>query len=169
MFRSLCLVPNQSCWVVYIDAVVLGSSGNLFDSISMAMRCALYDTKIPKVTVLQGDTPGDFELELSEDPEETISIPLLHVPICVSLSMIGEHFIIDPSLEEESCIGTRLSFAVNQAGNICAIQKGFGSVTPKQLKGMLKTAQILGRIIIEKLDSALELESEYQEKVGFFS
>jgi exosome complex component RRP42 len=46
--------------------------------------------------------------------------------------------IVDPWLEEEQVIDSRLSMAINDEGKICAIQKGgSGYFTPKQiLEGM---------------------------------
>jgi len=42
--KKLCLVPGRQCWVIYIDALVLDSAGNLFDAISMTTRAALFNT-----------------------------------------------------------------------------------------------------------------------------
>ena len=42
--KSLCLVPKRQCWILYIDAMVLDSGGNLFDAISIAARAALATT-----------------------------------------------------------------------------------------------------------------------------
>lgn len=43
--QALCLVPGKSCWTIYVDAVVLDSSGNTFDAITMACRAALLKTR----------------------------------------------------------------------------------------------------------------------------
>ena len=41
--------------------------GNLYDAVSMAVKSALYSTKVPVVTVSAVDG-GEPELELSSDP-----------------------------------------------------------------------------------------------------
>lgn len=43
--KSLCIIPNQSCWVLNVDVLVLDFGGNLLDAIFSAVRGALYDTK----------------------------------------------------------------------------------------------------------------------------
>lgn len=42
--KDLCIIPHKLCWILYIDALVLDSGGNLFDSISMATYAALSNT-----------------------------------------------------------------------------------------------------------------------------
>ena len=42
---KLCIVPGKICWVIYIDAMILDSGGNLFDAISVATRAALHNTR----------------------------------------------------------------------------------------------------------------------------
>lgn len=51
-----------------IDALVLDSGGNLFDSLSLATLAALYNTKIPSIKVdnLQGDaSEGNISRRIS--------------------------------------------------------------------------------------------------------
>lgn len=45
LYRALCLVPARHCWVIYVDALVLDSTGNLFDVLSIATRAALLNTE----------------------------------------------------------------------------------------------------------------------------
>ena len=41
---KLCIIPDKLCWILYIDAMVLDSGGNLFDAISLATKAALHNT-----------------------------------------------------------------------------------------------------------------------------
>lgn len=47
--KSLCLVPGKTCWLVYVDALVLNDGGNVLDALSMAARAALALTRVYKV------------------------------------------------------------------------------------------------------------------------
>lgn len=46
---SLCLVPGKTCWLVYVDALVLNDGGNVLGALSMAARAALALTRVYKV------------------------------------------------------------------------------------------------------------------------
>jgi len=164
--KSLCLVPGKQCWVLSVDALVLGSTGNLFDAISIGTRAALLNTRIPVVSVVECDD-GSFDLEL--DTEKTFGIDVNNVPVCVTLTRIGNDHIVDASLEEEFCSCCRIAFAVNKKGNLTTIQKGSGTVTRQQLQKMMLDATVVGQKIIEVLDSNLESERLIKKKVGFFT
>lgn len=47
--KSLCLVPGKTCWLVYVDALVLNDGGNVLDALSIAARAALALTRVYKV------------------------------------------------------------------------------------------------------------------------
>ena len=44
-YRTLCVLPRQCCWVLYVDVVVLECGGDLFDAIGIAVKAALYNTR----------------------------------------------------------------------------------------------------------------------------
>jgi exosome complex RNA-binding protein Rrp42 (RNase PH superfamily) len=60
--------------------------------------------RIPKVNVIPGDTYEDYEIEIGDDPEDTIPIPIIDIPICVTLTELGQKYIVDTTLEEEQCL-----------------------------------------------------------------
>jgi exosome complex component RRP42 len=42
-------VPGKTCWLVYVDALVLNDGGNVLDALSIAARAALALTRVYKV------------------------------------------------------------------------------------------------------------------------
>lgn len=48
--KSLCLVPGKTCWVVFVDALVLNDGGNVLDALSIATRAALALTRVYKAS-----------------------------------------------------------------------------------------------------------------------
>src|SRR3990170_4465642 len=69
-------------------------------------------------------------------------LPLKSRPITVTLGKINDKLIVDPWLEEEQVMDARISMAVNDEGNICAIQKGgSGYFTPQQIVEASKIVQ----------------------------
>ena len=45
--QSLCVVERQQCWVLYVDVLILECGGNLYDAISIAVKAALFNVKLP--------------------------------------------------------------------------------------------------------------------------
>jgi len=166
--ESLCLIPGKQCWIVYVDALVLDSAGNLFDALSIATRAALSNTTIPTVNVIRGDVSNNFELEL--DPDNTWAIPVENIPITVTLTRFGQYHLVDSTLEEELCHGARVTFALNKQGNLCAMYKGSaGVVSPAVVCHMIRDAKICGLQILERMDEFLKNEKSIKEKRGFFA
>lgn len=131
--EKLCIEPGKKVFVVFVDVYVLNYDGNLIDASALAAMAALMNTKMPnyeikdgELTIKQGYTP----------------LPLKSHPITVTVGKINNNLIVDPWLEEEQVMDSRITFAINEDGNICAIQKGGSSYfTPQQILEALKIAQ----------------------------
>ena len=131
--EKLCIESGKQVFVVFVDIYVLNYDGNLIDASALAAMAALMNTKMPnyeikdgELTIKQGYTP----------------LPLKSHPITVTVGKINNNLIVDPWLEEEQVMDSRITFALNEDGNICAIQKGGSSYfTPQQILEALKIAQ----------------------------
>jgi len=131
--KKLCIEPAKKVFVVFVDIYVLNHDGNLIDASALAAVAALLNTKMPnyevkdeEVIIKQGYTP----------------LPMKSHPITVTLGKINNKLIVDPWLEEEQVMDSRLSMAFNDEGNICAIQKGgAGYFTQQQILEGMKLAQ----------------------------
>mmetsp|Transcript_8073 Transcript_8073/g.14969 ORF Transcript_8073/g.14969 Transcript_8073/m.14969 type:complete len:281 (+) Transcript_8073:126-968(+) len=150
---ALCIVPRQQCWVVCVDAIVLDSSGNLGDALSMATYAALQTTTLASIKVVSGDESNETVIEVSDDPYETTKLPLKNnVPIQVTLTKIGGCFVVDATAEEESCMSCRVSFCISSGGKICSMNKiGIGGISHSVLLDMMKLASVTGKDLIKKL------------------
>ncbi|KAF6099264.1 exosome component 7 [Phyllostomus discolor] len=85
--EALCISPREHCWVLYVDVLLLECGGNLFDAISIAVKAALFNTRIPRVRVLE-DEEGSKDIELSDDPYDSIRLSVEHVPCIVTLCKV---------------------------------------------------------------------------------
>jgi exosome complex component RRP42 len=87
-----------------------------------------YEVKEGEVKIKSGYTP----------------LPIKRHPVTVTLVKIGDKLVVDPWLEEEQVMDARLSMAVDDDDNICAIQKG--------ASGYFTTKEVLevSKIVIEK-------------------
>ena len=105
--EKLVITPGEEVWMVFIDINVLDHDGNLIDASALASIAALWNTKPP-------------ESEVWTLPE----FPILKKPIPVTFAKIGEKLMVDPCLDEENVMDTRLTITTTEEGDICAIQKG---------------------------------------------
>ncbi len=130
---KLVIEPGKKVFVVFVDVYVLNHDGNLIDTSALAAVSALLNTKMQNYEVKD----GELVVKQGYTP-----LPLRSHPITVTVGKINNKLIVDPWLEEEQVMDSRLSMAINDDGNICAIQKGgSGYFTPQQILEASKIAQ----------------------------
>ena len=113
-FKKLCIASGEKVWLVVIDICPINDAGNLFDASSLAALAALKDAKYPAFDGEKVDykTKTDKKLHLEKHP------------IAVTVIKIGNKFIVDPDIEEERVIDSRLTVSSIENGTLCALQKG---------------------------------------------
>src|SRR4030066_465015 len=130
---KLCIEPGKQVFVVFVDIYVLNHDGNLIDASALAAVSALMNTKMSNYEIEDG------EVKIKQGYTQ---LPMKNHPITVTLGKINNKLIVDPWLEEEQVMDSRLSIAINDEGNICAIQKGCsGYFTQQQILEGLKMIQ----------------------------
>jgi len=140
--EKLCIEPGKKVFVVFVDVYVLNHDGNLIDASAMAAMAALMNTKMPNYEIKD----GELKIKQGYTP-----LPMKSHPVTVTIGKINGHLIVDPWIEEESVMDSRITFTTNEDGNICAIQKGGSSYfTPQQILEASKIA----------LDKAAELRKK---------
>jgi exosome complex component RRP42 len=140
---KLCIEPGKKVFVVFVDVYVLNHDGNLIDASAIAAVSALMNTKMPNYEVENG------ELKIKTGYTQ---LPMKSHPVTVTIGKIGNNLIVDPWLEEEQVMDARMSMAINDEGNICAIQKGgSGYFSPQQIIEVSKLVQEKAAAIRKKL------------------
>mmetsp|Transcript_50076 Transcript_50076/g.128889 ORF Transcript_50076/g.128889 Transcript_50076/m.128889 type:complete len:295 (-) Transcript_50076:25-909(-) len=170
--RKLCLVEGQHAWLLYIDVQVISVGGNMMDAITLAARGALANAKIPNLRVVQGATEDKKEVELSNDPDDVMGIDVKLVPLSVTLTLVGNHYIVDPTEEEEMSATSTLTVGVNGDGNICAIEKsGVRGMSTDGMSKCLSLAKAVAKATIEQQNDAIlrESRSAAPTKKGFLT
>ena len=105
---------------------------------------ALMNTKMPNYEIKD----GELKMKQGYTP-----LPMKSHPITVTIGKINNTLIVDPWLEEEQVMDARISMAINDEGNICAVQKGrSGYFTPQQILEASKIAQEKAAEIRKKLN-----------------
>lgn len=112
-FKKLCIVEGEKVWLVLIDIYTINDEGNLQDAAALAAMAALMQAKIPK-----------YDGNKVDYHEHSGNLPLTRKPLECTVMKIGEYFIVDPVKEEEAFVDARLTVAVIEDGNVCAMQKG---------------------------------------------
>jgi len=112
---------------LFIDLYVLDHTGNFIDAGTLAATAALTNAKIPKlegVKIIRGEYTGPL-------------VPRA-LPISTTLCKVGDHWLVDPSRDEELVQDCRITIATTDK-HVCAIQKG---------KGRLSKAEFLNSVDI---------------------
>ena len=142
--EKLCLEPGKKVFVVFVDVYVLNHDGNLIDASALAAMAALLNTKMGKYEY----EDGEVKMKPGYEP-----LPIKKHPITVTCVKIGDKLVVDPWLEEEQVMDARISMAIDDDDNICAIQKGgSGYFEPKQVFEAAKLAKEKSREIRKKLN-----------------
>ncbi|KAL4234142.1 Exosome complex component RRP42 [Mactra antiquata] len=161
--RKLCVVEGKKCWIVYVDVLLLECGGSLFDASSIAVKAALYNTSIPRLTVTHDE--GHTELELSDDPYDVQRLDVYNSPCIVTLSKIGHSHVVDASQKEEACCLARLMLAVTDKGCVTAMKKeGSGSFDVSSIEDMLETGKKVGQSLNKSLMEVLVSEDRNMKK-----
>jgi exosome complex component RRP42 len=142
--EKLCIEPGKKVFVVFVDVYVLNHDGNLIDASALAAMAALLNTKMPNYEIKD----GEVKIKQGYTP-----LPVKSHPVTVTTGKINNSLIVDPALEEEQVMDSRISMAINDEGNICAVQKGgSGYFTPQQILEASKIAQEKAAEIRKKLN-----------------
>ena len=131
--EKLCLQPGKNVLVIFIDVYVLNHDGNLIDASALAALAALLNTKMPKYEV---NEEGDIIVKSGYSP-----LPMQNYPIATTFAEIDGKLAVDPYLEEEEVMDSRLTMTIEKDGKICATQKGgSGSLTREQILNVMRIA-----------------------------
>ncbi len=141
---KLCIEPGKKVFVVFVDVYVLNHDGNLIDASALAAMAALVNTKMPNYEVEE----GEVKIKTGNMP-----LPMKKCPITVTFAKINDKLLVDPWLEEEQVMDSRLSVAIDDDGNICAMQKGGGGYfTQEQVLEAVRMAREKAEEIRKKLN-----------------
>lgn len=139
--NKLCITPGEKVWCIFIDIHIINDKGNLLDASALAAIAALHNTKIPKV---EGEkiVRGGLEKKL----------PVVFKPINITVCKVGNNFLLDPSIEEEKILDSKLSVSVRDDDKVCSLQK--------QLK------EIEFENVLKMIDIAIEKSKEIRKILG---
>mmetsp|Transcript_28412 Transcript_28412/g.54149 ORF Transcript_28412/g.54149 Transcript_28412/m.54149 type:complete len:285 (-) Transcript_28412:769-1623(-) len=152
--KDLGIIPGRTCWVVYVDGLVLAADGSVLDVLAIATKAALADMRVPKVSVVGGTSEEDpLDFEVDEDASAFLQLPMDGVPVVVTLRQCGRHYYVDATSDEEALTHPGMSISVNSKGEVCGMLKtGAGGIDPSAIREIVEVAQRLGKEIHEAVD-----------------
>ena len=168
---DLLKIDQSFSWLLYVDILILEVGGNLYDTVSMAVKAALHSTIIPKVTVATIDG-GKPELEITDDPKDGQRLQVLNSPILITLARIGHFCVLDPTPEEEACSSSALVIGVTPSGRVTTVKKcGPGAFNLdsvcKALQDGVETGMKIQQVLMDKILS--EEKMCRKKPVGFLN
>ncbi len=110
--EELVIEAGEKVWGIFIDIHIINHKGDLLNAAALAAMTALLNTRIPKIV--------DGKIVRTEFERK---LPVEHIPITVTVCKVGNKYILDPLLAEESVIDSKLSIAIREDDKICALQK----------------------------------------------
>jgi len=129
---KLCIEPGKKVLVVFVDIYVLDHDGNLIDGSAIAALAALLSARMKAFRIESGNPVFTDEWK---------PLPIVNLPVAVTLAKINGTLIVDPILEEEQVMDARLTITFDKDDKICAMQKGgLGILTPEEVKRALPIA-----------------------------
>ncbi|MBU7016086.1 MAG: exosome complex protein Rrp42 [Theionarchaea archaeon] len=134
--KALCVKPKELVRLVFVDLHILDYDGNLIDACGIAAMAALASTKMH---VLNEDgTPT----------EEYMNLPIKDFAVPCTFVKLEDVLLLDPSLDEERALDTRLTVATDQDQNVCAMQKGdVGGFTLEEIMWAVRLSKVKGEEI----------------------
>ncbi len=109
-------IEENKVWMVFVDIDVLNHDGNLIDCSALGAIASLLNAYIPKFE--------DNEIIYGEKAE---MLPVNKKPIAITVSKIGEKFLLDLCVQEEKIMNSRLTVTTLDDDNVCSLQKGGSS------------------------------------------
>jgi exosome complex component RRP42 len=144
--EALCVEPKKYVVVVFVDVYVLDHDGNLIDAAAISALAALLTSKLSRY---------EMDGEEVRTSDELVPLPVHNEPVAVTTAKIDGNMILDPCLEEELVMSSRLTVTTGRDGSICAMQKGgLGTFTDQEIRQAVKTAIEKGKEIRETIRGA---------------
>ncbi|MEM2905530.1 MAG: exosome complex protein Rrp42 [Candidatus Bathyarchaeia archaeon] len=143
--EKLVITPGKKVFVIFVDVYALDYDGNLVDAAALASMAALMQARMRGYKVVDRDVVWE---------DERVPLPVQHTPVAVSIGKLGNSFLVDPSLEEEQTLEARVTISVDEAGRICSIQKGPGSLSPQQVLEAVSIAKSVSASLLQELKEA---------------
>ncbi len=146
---KLCIKEGEKVWNIFIDIYSINADGNLLDAAGIGTVAALKNAKIPKYDKeTEKVVFGEWTNEKLPVKKET--------PLSITFHKIGNHFIVDPTQEEEDASETRVTIGSSD-GVISSMQKGnHVPLSVEELDHIFDMSEKAWKYLISKIEKHLK-------------
>lgn len=120
---SLKIISGKTCWILHIDALILDLDGAALDAVSIGVKAALWDARIPRADVVTQGSGDEPEFEIDDDPEASVRLDVSQVPVIQTVSRLGAAAVVDATAMEEESSSAAVQVAVDAAGMLRGVTK----------------------------------------------
>jgi exosome complex component RRP42 len=113
-YKKLCIKAGELVYILFIDMYVMNYAGNLIDTGAISALAALLSAKLPTAKIVDGNAVWDGGY---------MTIPINQIPLSVTFGRIEDYIFVDPIIDEELVLDGKISFAINESGQITSMQK----------------------------------------------
>lgn len=157
---ELVVEPGRLVWVIYNDIYLIDHAGNAIDASMIASMLALASAKLP--SLVKTEEGYRINRELRER-----SLPVSGLVATVTMAIIEDIILVDPSMEEENIADTLLTIAVDEKERICGVQKrGEKGISRSILDKAVDVAVEKSKWLISQMKNALNNPSEYTKPLS---
>jgi len=157
---ELVIEPERTVWVVYNDIYLVDHAGNAIDASMLASMLALATTKIPSLTKTEQGYRIDKKIKER-------NLPISTLVATVTMAIIGDVIIVDPTLEEETISDSILTIAVDEKERICGAQKkGEKGISRITLEKAVDIAIDKSKWLISYMKNVLNNPQEYTKPLS---
>jgi exosome complex component RRP42 len=143
--KALCVREKELVRLVFVDLHVMDYDGNLIDACGVAAMAALATSQMPVLD--ENDKPTEERLPL---PVKDLAVPCTFVKL-------GHSMLLDPSLDEERALDSRITVATDQEHHVCAMQKSdIGGFSLEEVMQTVRTATAKGEEIRALMKEAIK-------------
>ena len=143
-------INDKFNWQLTVTISFTNATGNIVDACFLALKSAIWDTKLPRVTVLNG------EVEVVDDVNAVERLPKYEdFPVSCSVINVGSGFCIDPR-EEELVAGGMLVHIITGGQIHKVVTTNSGLCSSLLLRNLIKTGQEHGKQLFNNLNISLQ-------------
>lgn len=158
--EDLVIEPGRLVWVVYNDIYLIDHGGNAVDASMLASMLALSTAKIPEL--IRTETGYKIDRSIKK-----INLPISTLVATITLAIIDDMVIVDPTIEEESIATAILTIAVDEKERICGAQKkGEKGISRSTLEKAIDIALDKSKYLISYMKNVLNNPLEYTKPLS---
>ncbi|MEM0100196.1 MAG: exosome complex component Rrp42, partial [Desulfurococcaceae archaeon] len=157
---ELVIEPEKVVWIVYNDIYLVDHAGNAIDASMIASMLALATTKIPSLS------RTDQGYKIDKSVKERL-LPISTLVATVTMAIIGDIILVDPTLEEEAIADAILTIAVDEKERVCGAQKrGEKGISRHMLEKAVDIAIDKSKWLINYMRNVLNNPQEYTKPLS---